>query len=58
MTRLAPYRKAVVAFLVGGLAVAYTALADDVITAQEWVGIALGALGTPAATYAVPNEPS
>ena len=50
------YAKAIVAFLVGGLAVAYTALIDGAISPQEWVGIALGALGSPAAVYAVPNK--
>ena len=50
------YAKAIVAFLVGGLTVAATALADNGITAQEWVWIALGALGTPAAVFGVPNK--
>lgn len=50
------YAKAVVAFLVGGLTVAYTALADGSISSQEWIGIVLGALGTPAAVYATPNK--
>lgn len=56
LARLAPYRKAVVAFLVGGLTVAWTALADGAVSPQEWVGIALGALGTPASVYAVANR--
>ena len=51
-----PYAKAIVAFVVGGLAVAYTALADGTVSPQEWVGIALGALGSPAAVAAFPNS--
>lgn len=53
-----PYAKAFVAFLVGGLAVAFTALADNSISVQEWVGIALGALGTPGAVAVTENRPS
>lgn len=56
LARLAPYRKAVAAFLVGGLTVAWTATADGTVTPQEWIGIALGALGTPAAVYQVVNR--
>lgn len=55
--RLAPCLKAVVAALVGGLTAAFTALTDGSISPQEWVGIALGALGTPAAVYRVANKP-
>lgn len=56
LARLAPYRKAVVALLVGGLSVAWTALADGSVSPQEWVGIALGALGVPAAVYRATND--
>lgn len=52
----APYAKAITAFLVGGLSVAFTALADGAVSPQEWVGIALGALGTPASVYAITNR--
>lgn len=54
--KLAPYRKAVVAFVVGGLTVLYTALIDGVVSPQEWVGVALGAFGTPAAVWRFPNK--
>lgn len=55
---IAAYAKAIVAFVVGALTVAFTALADGAVSTQEWVGILLGAFGTPAAVYAVPNKTS
>lgn len=55
--KLKPYRKAVVAALIAGLTALYTALSDDVITASEWVVIALALLGGGGATWLVPNTP-
>ena len=56
MSNIALYTKAIIAFVGGALAVAFTALADNVVSAQEWVGIFLGAIGTPAAVYQFPNK--
>lgn len=53
--KIAEYRKAIAALIVPGLIALGTALADGVITAQEWVGIAIATLGTAAAVAAVPN---
>jgi hypothetical protein len=56
MNKLAPYLKAVAAFLAAGAAAAGTALADGHITPAEWCGVAVAVLGTTGAVYAVPNK--
>jgi hypothetical protein len=58
MPNIAPYRKAILASLVAGLTVLWGVLADDLVTPQEWVAIALGFLGAGGGVYAVPNEDS
>ncbi len=55
LERIAPYRKSVVGFLVPGLVVLGTALADGHVDATEWVAILLAALGGGGAVYVVPN---
>ncbi len=57
MNALTPYLKALAAVLAGGLAVAYVALEDGTVTAQEWVGIAQGALSAGAVVWGIPNIP-
>lgn len=52
---LAQVRKAITAVIVPALVGLAAALADDHITAAEWVGIAVAALGTGGAVYLVPN---
>lgn len=61
--RVAEYRKAIAAFLVPALTVLGASLIPDVdgtvvVTAAEWVGIAIAALGTSAVVAAVPNKPT
>lgn len=55
LDRLAPYRKAIVAFVVPGLVALGAALADGRVTAVEVVGVLVAALGSSGAVYAVPN---
>lgn len=55
--KLMQYRKAIVAALIAGLTALYAAMSDDVITAGEWVMIALAVLGGGGATWAIPNAP-
>ena len=50
------YRKAIAAFIVPALVVLGAALSDGVISPQEWVAIAVAALGTSAAVGAVAND--
>ena len=52
------YRKAIAAFLVPALVALAAALADGAISAQEWVGIAIAALGTSIVVGAVGNKPA
>lgn len=54
---LKPYRKALVAGVVAAGAVLWTALSDDVVTAQEWAEIVLAGLSGSGITYLVPNTP-
>lgn len=49
-----PYAKAIVAVLTAALTVLASAITDNVITPNEWVMIALEALGA-IGVYAVPN---
>ena len=56
MSKLAPYAKSIAAGLAGGLTTLYTALADSVVSNQEWVGVGLGVLAGLGITYIVPNR--
>lgn len=56
MNRVSPYFKALVASLTTGLGSLYQALDNDVVTAQEWVGVAIATLGALGAVWAVPNR--
>lgn len=56
--KIAEIRKALAAFLVPALVALGVALVDGVISAEEWVHIAIAALGTGAVVYAVPNKDS
>lgn len=61
LDRIAPYYKAVAAFLTPPLAALGVALTESsdgagAVTATEWVGIALAALATGGLVYAVPNK--
>lgn len=49
------YMKAIAGGLTAGLGVLFLALADNVVTGQEWVGIAQAALVTVCAVYQIPN---
>ena len=51
---MSSYAKAVVALVTAAAIAAQTALSDGVITASEWVSIAIAALGA-IAVYRVPN---
>jgi hypothetical protein len=57
MDKVAPYRKALVGLAIAGLTALGVALADGSVTAAEWVGVALAALGTLGGVYAIPNAP-
>lgn len=56
--KISEYRKAVAAFLVPALIVLGAALEDGVVTAPEWIAVAIAALGTSAVVAAVPNRPA
>lgn len=58
MDRIKPYAKAIVGALVAGLTALGTALADDSVTATEWVGVAVATLTALGVVYAVPNRPA
>ncbi|MEU4675733.1 hypothetical protein [Micromonospora sp. NPDC023737] len=53
-----PYAKAVVGAAVAGLTALGTALADNTVTASEWVGVAVATLAALGVVYAVPNRPA
>lgn len=53
--KIAEYRKAIAAFIVPALVVLGSAVADGTITAQEWIAVAIAALGTSALVGVVPN---
>jgi hypothetical protein len=55
--RPAEYAKAIAGALIAGLGVLYVAIADDVVTAQEWVGVAGTCLTAFATVWGVPNAP-
>lgn len=49
------YAKAIVGAVIAGLGSLYLALENDVVTTQEWVGIASLTLATFAGVWGVPN---
>lgn len=53
--KVGSYAKAVVAGVVAGGTALGTAMADNVVTPGEWVGVALAVLGGLGITYVVPN---
>ena len=55
MNTLAPYAKAIVGFVLAALTATGTALTDGSITPAEWVAVAIAAVATLTAVYAVPN---
>lgn len=50
------YRKAIAAFIVPALVVLAASLEDGVVTAPEWIAVAIAALGTSSIVAAVPNS--
>jgi hypothetical protein len=57
MSKIAPYLKALVAALVAGLGSLYQALdADQAISTQEWIAVAMTTLAALGAVFAVPNK--
>ena len=56
LDKIAEYRKAIAAIVVPALIALAAALADGVVTAEEWVWIAIAALGTGAAVGFTPNR--
>jgi hypothetical protein len=53
--KIAQYRKAIAAFIVPALVTLAGALADGVVTPEEWIWVAVAALGTGGIVTAVPN---
>ena len=53
--KIKEYRKAIAAFTVPALVVLGAALADGVVSPQEWIAVAIAALGTSVAVGYVPN---
>lgn len=53
--KIAEYRKAIAAFLVPALTVLGAALVDGVVSPQEWIAVAIAALGTSVVVGAIPN---
>ena len=49
------YAKAIVGGILAGLGVLGTALTDDVVTASEWVGVAVATLTVFSAVFGIPN---
>lgn len=56
MNSISPYAKAFVGSAVAGLTALGTALADNGVTAQEWVGVALAVFATFGLVRQVPNS--
>lgn len=54
---LFPYLKAIAAAVVTGLGALQLAYIDNVVTNQEWVGIAIATVVALAAVFAIPNTP-
>lgn len=55
LDKLSQYRKAIAAFLVPGLTVLGFAIADGVVTWEEWIAVAIATLGTGGLVTAIPN---
>ena len=55
MNTFTPYSKAIVGFILAALTATGTALTDGEITTAEWVAVAIAAVATLTAVYAVPN---
>ncbi|MFD0902318.1 hypothetical protein [Actinomadura sediminis] len=53
--KIGSYAKSLVAAVVAGSGTLGTAMADDVVTTGEWVGVALAVLGALGIVAAVPN---
>lgn len=53
--KIAEYRKAIAAFVVPALIVLAASFADGTVTVQEWIAVAIAALGTSVAVGAIPN---
>lgn len=49
------YLKAIAGGVLAGLGMLYMALDNDVVTAQEWVGVAQGSLAAFATVWGIPN---
>lgn len=52
-----PYLKAIAGAVTTGLGTLSVAYADNVITNQEWVIVAIATVGALGAVWAVPNAP-
>ena len=48
--------KAIIGAVTGGLTALFTALSDNGVTAQEWVGVAIATIGVLGVVYGVPNS--
>ena len=57
MSKLAPYRKAIVAAASAFVTALFAAYLDGTISPVEWIGIASAVLAVTAGVYAVPNAP-
>jgi hypothetical protein len=53
--KLGSYAKSIVAAVTAGGAALGTAMADDVVTNGEWVGVVLAVLGALGVVFVVPN---
>lgn len=53
--KISQYRKAIAAFVVPALVTLAGALTDGVVTPEEWIWVAIAALGTGGIVTAVPN---
>lgn len=53
--KITEYRKAIAGFIVPALVVLGASLADGVVSAQEWIAVAIAALGTSVAVGVIPN---
>lgn len=49
------YLKAIAGGVLAGLGMLYMALDNDVVTMQEWVGVAQGSLAAFATVWGIPN---
>lgn len=51
------YAKAISGGVLAGLGALYLSLDNDVVTAQEWVGVAQSSLAAFAVVWGIPNAP-